>query len=203
MVEISKNGKIALKLIFTDFLTSYNSYNIKGKIGLSNAGSLKLLRSLREKNLLISEKMGNAIFYKPNINNDYLLKLLELEFFDYTNLPSFIKGWVYELKSFAQLTEAIVLFGSVLRKQKDAVDVDVCFILKSHGDYTKVQAKVNEVNKRNRQKIHPLYLTQKDLEEKLKQKDNPLIEMVKSCVVVHGQEIFVEVLKNVQSKKYG
>jgi len=199
MMEITKNGKMALKLIFTDFLTSYNSYSMKDKIGLSNAGSLKLLRSLGEKGLLVSDKMGNAIFYKLNFKNGYLLKLLELIFLDYSSLSSFVKGWIYDLRSFIPFTKAVLLFGSILKKEKNAGDVDVCFILKNSKDYPKLQAKVSEVNKKNRLRIHPLYLTAKDFEKKLKEKNQPLLEMVKSCVVVHGQEVFVEVLKNVQS----
>ena len=75
----------------------------------------------------------------------------------------------------------------------------LCFILKNHKDYAKLQSRVEEVNKKNRLKIHPLYLNKKDFEEKLREKDKPLIDMVKNCVVVHGEDLFVEVLKNVQS----
>lgn len=199
MVEITENGKMALKLIFTDFLTNYNSYNIKDKIGLSNAGSLKLLRSLSEKGLLVSEKIGNAIFYRPNFKNEYLLKLLELILLDHSNLSSFVKGWVYDLKSFVPLTKGIFLFGSILKKDKAAKDVDVCFILKHPDDYSEVQLKVAQLNSKSRLKIHPLYLTQKDFEKKLKERDKPLLEMVKTCVVVHNQELFVDVLKNAKS----
>ena len=200
MVEVTENGKKALKLIFTDFLTDYNSYNIKDKLGLSNAGSLKLLRSLNEKNLLTGEKMGNAIFYKINLNNQYALKLLELIFLDYSRLSSFVKGWIYDLQMFKNLTKAVLLFGSVLTKGKDAKDVDVCFILKHPDDYSEAQIKVAQLNSKSRLKIHPLYLTEKELEKKLIEKDRPLVEIVKSCIIVHGHELFAEVLKNVQSK---
>lgn len=199
MVEISDNGKKALKIIFTDFLTSYNSYNIKDKLGVSDVGSLKLLRSLKEKNVLVSKKMGNAIFYKVNLKNQYTLKLLELIFLDHISLSSFVKGWIYDLKSFCPMTKAVLLFGSVLRKEKNARDVDICFILRTPRDYSKLQKKVGEMNKKNRLKIHPLYLTKKDFEAKLKEKDRALVDMVKDCVIVHGEELFVEVLKHVQS----
>lgn len=199
MAGITENGKMALKLIFTDFLTSFNSYNLRGKIGLSNAGSLKLLRNLSEKSLLTSEKMGNAIFYKVNLGNNYALKLLELIFLDYINLSSFVKGWIYDLQMFKNMTKAVLLFGSILKKGKDAKDVDVCFILKHPDDYPEVKVKVMQLNSKSRLKIHPLYLTEKEFEKKLMEKDKPLLEIVKSCVVVHGHELFVEVLKNVQS----
>lgn len=199
-MEVTENGKMALKLVFTDFLTRYNSYNLKDRIGLSNAGSLKLLRSLHEKNLLISEKIGNAIFYKPNLENEYLIKLLELIFLDNSNASSFVKGWIYDLDSLAPYTKAIFLFGSILRKGKEAKDVDVCIVLKKNEDYKLLEKMVKEMNEQNRLKIHPLYLTEKDFEKKLKEKDRPLLEIVKSCMVVHGHELFVKVLKNVQSK---
>ena len=198
MVEITENGKKALKLIFTDFLTSYNSYNIKDKLGLSNAGSLKLLRSLDEKHLLVSNKMGNAIFYKPCLENDYLLKLLELIFMEHHGLPNYAKGWIEELKVFIPFTKAIILFGSVLKKGKEAKDVDVCFVLKDIEMYDKADLLVKETNRKSRVKIHPLYLTEKEFEKKLEEKDKPLVEMVKSCAIVQGQEVFVRVLKNVQ-----
>lgn len=199
MVEITENGKMALKLILTDFLTDYNSYNLKNKIGLSNAGSLKLLRNLSEKNLLTSEKMGNAIFYEVNLSNQYALKLLELIFMDYSNLSSFVKGWIYDLQMFKNITKAVLLFGSIFKKGKNAKDIDVCFILKHPDDYSEVQIKIAQLNSKSRLKIHPLYLTEKEFEKKLMEKDKPLLEMVKSCVVVHGQELFINVLKNVQS----
>lgn len=203
MADITKNGKTALKLIFTDFLTSYNSYNIKDKIGLSNAGSLKLLRSLSEKNLLISNKVGNAIFYKPNLKSGYLLKLLEIILMENEGLPTYVKGWIEDLKILIPCTKAILLFGSILRKGKEARDVDVCFILTNSGDYRKVQSKLNVLNEKSRLKIHPLYLTESDFEMKLKENDKPVIETVKNCVVIHGHELFVRVVSNAQSQKHG
>ncbi len=201
MVEVSDNGKKALKIIFTDFLNSYNSYNLRKKLGISGVGSLKLLRSLKEKGILVSEKMGNAVFYKPDLKKEYVLKLLELILLDHTGLSSFVKGWIYDLRSFATSAKAIFLFGSVLKKEKNARDVDVCFVLKSTRDYDRLQSAVNEMNRRNRQKIHPLYLREGDLEKKLKEKDAPLVDMVRTCVVVHGEELFVRVLKRVQSRE--
>ena len=198
MAEISENGKKALKIIFTDYLTNYNSYNIKGKIGISDVGSLKLLRRLKEKNILTSEKMGNAIFYKPNLNNNYIIKLLELIFSDYSNLSGFIKGWIYDLRLLIPKTKALFLFGSILKKGKNAGDADVCFILKNPDDYNKLQSQINDINRKSRLKIHPMYLTKKEFEKKLREKDRPLVEMVKNCVVVHGVELFVGVLKNAQ-----
>ena len=198
MADITNNGKKALRLIFTDYLADYNSYNIREKIGLSNAGSLKLLRRLEEKGFLVSKKMGNAIYYKANIGNEYVLKLMELILMENEGASAYVKGWMVELESFSPLTKAILLFGSLLKKGKEAHDVDVCFILKDAEDYQKIQNKIDEMNKNARLRIHPLYLIQKDIGEKLKQKDPPIIDMVRSCIVVSGGELFVEVVAHAQ-----
>ncbi len=200
-MELSDNGKRALKIIFSDFLTSHNSYNIKDKLGISSVGSLKLLRSLKEKNILVSKRMGNAVFYKPNLKNEYVIKLLELILLDYSGLSSFVKGWVYDLRTFAKETKAVFLFGSILTKERTAGDVDVCFILRIPKDYAQLQGGVGEINRKSRLKIHSLYLTEEEFEKKLREKDKPLVDMVRTCIVVHGQELFVRVMKNVQSRE--
>lgn len=197
MADITNNGKKALRLIFTDYLADYNSYNLKDKIELSNAGSLKLLRSLHEKGFLMDRKMGNAIFYKANVSNEYVLKLLELILMENESASPYVRGWMAELQAFSS-SEAILLFGSLLKKGKDAHDVDVCFILKEAKDYQTMQRKIDDLNKKGGLKVHPLYLTKKEMVEKLKQKDPPIVDMVRSCIVVSGGELFVEVVAHAQ-----
>ena len=114
---------------------------------------------------------------------------------DYSN---YVKGWILDLGIFSNMTKSILLFGSVLKKGKKAGDIDVGFILKNSANYKKIQKKVNDINKNNRMKIHPLYMTEKNFEDKLKNKDKPIIEIVSSCAVIHGVELFVKVIKNVQ-----
>jgi len=201
MKKITENGKRALKIIFTDFLNSYNSYNLKDKIGLSNAGSLKLLRNLSEQDLIIGEKMGNAIFYRPNLENPIFIKLMELIFIDNSNLSSFVKGWIYDIESLTPYTKALFLFGSILKKGKEARDIDLSVILKKKEDYNQLKNMVELMNENNKLKIHPLFLTKEAFKNKLIERDKPLIEMIKSCAVIQGAEFFVEVLKNVQSKQ--
>ncbi len=197
-MELNKNEQKALKNIFTDYLTDYNAYNMKDRLRVSDVGSLKLLKRLKEKKLLTARKMGNATFYKANLENEYTLKLLELLFLDHSHLSNFVRGWIEDLKSFNN-AKGILLFGSILKKEKSANDVDVCFVLEKHEDYKKVQKSVEQMNQKSRQDIHPLYLTEEDLKNKLLENDSPIIEMVRSCVVVLGQELFVRVLKEVQS----
>src|SRR3989339_1139466 len=188
-MEITKNESDALMKIFTDYLTDYNAFSIKGTLGMTGVGSMKLLKRMEEKGLLRSRKMGNATFYKANLENEYTVKLLELISLDHGHLSNYVKGWITDLRKNA-IPKAVFIFGSILRKGKDANDIDVCFILSDSHDYKNMQKEVDIMNEKSRQKIHPLYLTEKDLYEKLGQKDAPVISMVKSCVIAKGEELF-------------
>jgi len=199
MIEINKAEKKALRIIFTDYTTDYNGHTIKDKLGMSHRYSIDLLKSLMGKNILTSKQMGKATFYKTNLQNPYVIKLLELIFTDNTDQTSYVNGWIKDLESFKEDTKAVLLFGSILSKGKNARDIDVSFVLKNYNDLKRIKNKVEEINSTHKLRIHPLYITEKDFIRKLKKGDKPLISIVKTCAVVHGQEMFVNIVKNVQS----
>ena len=201
MINVSNNGKKALKILFSDFLTDYNAGSISSTLGISAVGSLKLLRNLKEQGLVRSRRMGKALFYRCNLGNRLLLKFMELFYLDHSSWSSFVRGWIVELQQFEKVAEVTLLYGSLLIKGKKANDIDACFILKKASDYRKADAKVKSLNSRNRQAIHPLYLTMADFRQKLRSRDPVIISIVKTCVVVGGVETFVKEVRNVQSRE--
>ena len=200
MASNHKNIEKALKILFTDYLHSYNAFNLKEHLAMSDVGSLKLLRRLKQQNIVTSKNMGNAIFYRPNLERMYVLKLLELIFLDHSYLSNYVKGWIEELKVFIPKTKALLLYGSILTKDKKAADVDVCFILKDAEDYQEIQKEVNKINIRNRLKIHSLYLTPQEFEKKLIGQDAVTLNLIKTCIVIHGVELFVKTIAKVQKR---
>lgn len=198
MAALTDNAKRALRIIFTDFTAHYNAYSLKDKLGMSDVGTLKLLRSLHQKDLLLSERMGNAIFYKIKTENGYAKKLLELILMENLHLSNFLKGWLKDLNACSPPAKAIILFGSILHKEKEAKDADIGFILKNAEDYQKIKEKVRQLEKASSIPIHPLYLTVKEFAEQLRKKDKPLVEIVKTGIFVKGVELIVEVLSDAQ-----
>jgi len=199
MIEINGTEKRILKTIFIDYTIAYNSFNIKDKIGVTVAYINRALKRLSEKKILLGDKKGNATFYKPRLDNPYVIKLLELIFTDNSDQSNYVKGWIQNLQQFNSEVKALFIFGSILTKGKNARDVDVCFVLKSYNNYGKVEQRIKELNKIHKLKIHPLHITEEDFIRKLKESNKPLINMVKNCVVVHGQETFVRIVKDVTS----
>jgi len=91
--------------------------------------------------------------------------------------------------------EAIVLFGSVLRG-KGNNDVDVLLLVDSKN-HAIVSEQVKEKNTILIKPVHPVWQTRTDLEKNLKKPDKVVIEILKTGVVLKGQEIIAEVLEHV------
>lgn len=204
MIETNANAKRVLKILFTDYRIDYNSHNLSKKLGISQVATYKILKQLVKQGLLFTKKLGNANFYKPNLESSYFLKLMEIILLDSTDYPSIAQGTIIQLREhFEELTESLWLFGSMLRKGRDAKDIDVCFVVKNpEKDYKKIEDKIKETSHLfSSKKIHALYMTEDAIEKNLLEHDPALSEIVRSCVVVNGSESFVRVIKNVQSKE--
>ena len=91
--------------------------------------------------------------------------------------------------------EMIIIFGSVLRG-KEFNDVDVLFL-------TNQTKKVNnfclEISKVRTKPVVPLIMKQEDLIKAMKNKKEAILGMMKESVVLKGESIFIEVIKNVNS----
>ena len=70
-------AKKILLILFKDF-TKYNASTISKKIGITRIGAYKSLKQLEKQGLLISERLGKAIFYKLNLKEVYVRKMMEL-----------------------------------------------------------------------------------------------------------------------------
>lgn len=195
MIEISANAKKAMKILFSDYLESYNANNISSKIGTTPMGAKKIFKGLLDKDIVIKQSRTYANIFKINVDSKLTRKLLEFIYSDYSDCSAYVKGWVESLHSFDSL--ATILFGSLLSKEKKASDVDVCLVIDSK-DIPRIQKQKKELERLVDKPIHLLLLTKDAFIEKLKNKDPVLISLVKNAVVVNGEQFFVEVLANVQ-----
>ncbi len=195
MVELTNKAKIALKILFTDFTHKHNAYNLSKKLGMSDVGTMKLLRRLEKENLLTSEKIGQAIVYTLNLKNHYLIKTLELTFLERTT-SDYVNGWRSIFQQLQPYTDIVLLFGSILTKGKDANDVDVCIIFSKVSDYNKIKSVIQNIHQRL--KIHSLIFSLNDFKKKIKERDPVVISMLKNSEIVSGGDLLVRVLCDVQ-----
>ncbi len=198
-MDITEKEMQFMLLLFKNPEKDYNAHTIAKELSMSSMGSLKIARRLEKEHLLNSKQFGKAIFYKLTMNNDYtnqyLCFLLKREA---ETAPPYIKRWITEIKKIKNAYVSI-LFGSVLRKQKEANDIDV-LVITDQKRFEAVKKEIESINAINPKKIHPVYQTRKDFSENIKKGDKIVLDALKG-IIVYGEEILIKVMQHDTSSK--
>lgn len=161
----------------------YNANSIAKEAGISAMGALKILKKLEKSDILMGEKLGKAVFYKINKENEYarayLSFLLKKEA---QEAPPQVKRWLTELKKIKNV-KAAILFGSVLRNEKAAHDIDVLIVI-DEEEFSKVKKEIEKLNAISNKHIHALYQTEGDLKESIKKQDKVILSAIKGIEVI-------------------
>lgn len=173
----------------------YNINQIAKLNGISVGSAFKILKDLEKDKIIIKKEISNASHYRLNLDNSETKKLCEfLLLTEKRKLKGYAKLYAEEIVKFED-TKLIVLFGSVLTK-KNFNDVDVLFLT----DKTK---KVNdfclEISKVRTKPVVPLIMKKEDLTTAIKQGKEAILGIIKEGVVIKGESIFIEVIKDVNS----
>ena len=180
-----------LKLIFKDFLTSYNSRNISKKVKISHAGAFKILKKLGKKELVNPKKIGRAIIY--SINKENLLALKEVEIALITESQNY-KRWIEEFKALKEKADFVILFGSILKKERDARDIDLLVIAKNEN-FKSIKKFASERQNFLSKKIHLILQTSEEFKQDVEKRNKMILEIIKTGNVLFGQDKFIEILK--------
>lgn len=192
MTELTNNEVAFVLTVFKSPEVEYNANSIAKQIGISSMGALKIAKRLQNENILTTKKMGNAVFYSLNINNEYAIEYLRfLLKKEAEQAPAYIKVWINEIKKVKNVYAAI-LFGSVLKKHNDAKDIDVIFIT-NEKRFPLLKKEVEEINTINIKKIHPVYQTKEDLIKNVKKGDSVILNAIKGIVVI-GNDFVIKTL---------
>ncbi len=193
---IPKNTqKIILFLLKNIEKLGYNINQISKINNISVGSSFKILKDLEKDNIVIKKEISNASHYKLNFNNPETIKICEfLLLGEKRNLKGFAKIYAEEITKFKE-AEMIILFGSVLNG-KEFNDVDILFL-------TNKTKKVNdfclEISKIRTKPVVPLIMKKDDLIKEINNKKEAILDMIKNGIILKGESIYMEVLKNVNS----
>jgi len=200
MKHITDNEMKLMLTIFKNPRIEYNSNNISKVLGISRMGCLKIAKKLERERIIILKQMGKAKFFSLDLSKDYVKNyvsfLLKREAEQST---SYVRVWVNELRNKITKAKIIILFGSVLKKEKEANDIDVMFVT-TQKNFEKLKKEVESINLISYKRIHPLYQGLQDLKDNLR-KNDPVILNVINGIIVSGAEELVELIKDESNKK--
>lgn len=208
-MSLTKKEREVLLVLFKDFTAFYNANSISKILRISHVGAQKIFKRLLQENLVISKTIGKAITYKLNFNEAYVCQLIAFLLADEAN--SF-KRWKEEFKELFKKDMVIMIFGSAVKDYAHAKDIDLMIVMENKmielksAEKPKQTEQVKELNKELKKKeeilpkkLHVIKLTHQDLSDNLKNRNTAMIDIVKNAIILHGQDKYVEMLKDVTS----
>lgn len=192
MKMIPKNTTKVIKYLLKNFELK-NINQISKELHISLGSAFKILKDLEKTEIILLKKMGNAKYYYLNLKNKETIKLCELILLEEKrNLKGYAKIYAEEIKNFKN-AHLIILFGSVL-KNKQFNDVDVLFVTNNVKEVSKFCLEISKIRTKP---ITPLILKKLDLIKEIKNKKESILEIIKTGIVIKGESVFSEVVKNV------
>ena len=193
---IPKNTKKIILYLLRN-LELVNINQISKKLNISVGSAFKILKDLEKNSIVLSSNLGNAKFYQINLNNEETIRWCEILLSEERrNLKGYSKIYAEEIQKFEH-SELIILFGSVLTN-KDFNDVDVLFITNKPKEVTKFCLNLSKIRTKP---VVPLILKKEDLTKEIKNKKEVVLNILKTGIILSGESVFIEVLKNVKQQR--
>lgn len=190
MVRLSEKEQEILVLLLKDFSSRYNAHSICNKVAMSHAGAFKALRKLEKSKFVIGQRMGRAVFYQLNFEDDYIIKMLAL--FLMEEVKSKLR-WLDEFRELYFESKIVLLFGSILKTPEKAKDIDI-LIVADEKYFSRINSIIAEKNKLLPKKIHLIEQRANDLKENIKKKNPALIDAIRNGIVLHGHEDLIRII---------
>ncbi len=194
MNDITNNEMMFVLNMLKSPEISYNSNSMAKVLGISRMGALKIAGRLEKENIILSKELGKAKFYSLNLDSDYVSEYVKfLLKREAEHVHPYVKVWIEDIRK-VKSADAAILFGSVLKKHKEARDIDVMVII-NQKNYRKVQKQISEIDALNTKKIHPMYQTKEDFIKNLKKEDKPLLSAIKGITAL-GEDVITDLINN-------
>ena len=181
---------IMIKLV-KDFTIEYNPSNIAKELGVTRVGTFKALKKLEKKGLVKGRTLGKARFYTVDLEDEYTRKNVEILLMEQTRT---YQRWVDEFRELFDYIRIAVLFGSVIKNEDKANDIDILLVFDAK-DNKRINSIIKGKNEILTKKIHPIKQTMSDLKSNIKKKDKVILNALKEGIILHGLEELLKVIK--------
>jgi len=188
-----------VEFIFRNTPNRFNVNQISRELRISVGSAYKILKSLEKKSVLVSQKIGNGIYYVLNLDNKEAENITELVLMESRNKSllrnSHASIYAKDFKDGEKLSKAIILFGSIL-ESKDAKDVDALFII-GKGKSKAVEDFCMKLSNLRPKRINPLLMTMADFKENIKKHDRVITDILRKGVILFGEDTVINILRGV------
>lgn len=192
---LTENEKIVLRFLMAAFGKEHSINQIARECSVTPNGAYKILAKLEKEGVLMSKKIANIKSYIINFEGPKTQNVLEFALIP--DLNGSLKHRADDLTKVHDAANACVIFGSYLHKQSPN-DLDALFVVEKEN-YKKYRQLLKEVIAPVR--IHDIAQTEKDLSRNIEKRDEIITSILRKGVVLWGQSVIVEALKNANKEK--
>ena len=195
MQNLTVNEARVMDFLVRNFKERNSINQIAKRLKLSPMGAYKILKKLEKIKVVKAEEIGNAIYYKADLDEEIGRKLAEFVLVQNEFSNTYAKVYAEDLRKLKDVALSCILYGSLLKVGKEAKDVDALIIIEKK-DYKKVSNKLADIQLIATKRIHDIRMTKNDLAKNLKKGNEAMIDMLKYGQVLWGADIIVEAIKN-------
>jgi|SRR3989344_1253125 len=190
MIGLTKKEQEALLLIYKDVANYYNANSLSKELKITQVGTMKILKRFEKSSILISRKIGKSIIYKINIDEEFVKKLIA---FILINEADKSQRWKDEFKVLYKKGRIMLFYGSASRNYSQAKDIDL-FLVLDKKDISKLNKEITAIQDILPKKLHIIKSTKEDIITNIKSKNKSLLEIIKTAIVLHGYDDYMEVI---------
>ncbi len=194
---LSTNLIRIIEYFFRNIPNRFNVNQIARDLRISVGSAYKIVKSLDKRKILISQRIGNGIYYTLNLDNKETENIVELVLIENKNksLAENPLASVYakDLQETEKFSRAVILFGSVLDKKK-VNDIDALFLI-DKGKGKIVEDFCLKLSSLRPKRINPLLMTTSDFKSNIKKQDKVVVNILKKGIIIFGEEKVVKILR--------
>ena len=191
---ITDNELKVMDHLIRNFHERISINEVARRLSISPQGSMKILRKLHMMHLAIPEISKNGTFYKPDLREESSKKMAEFTLLK-KGMDNYAKVYANDLKSLQPYALGCALFGSVLKKGKDAGDINVLFLIEK-PQFKELNKHLKEFKEMSAKKIHDIMVTPLELKEGILKKQAVFLDILKKGAILWGAEYFVDAVKD-------
>jgi len=192
-IMITNNEKKVLKMLLYAFEKSYSINKIARDCDLAPNGALKILRKFEKEGILEFENIGNIKSYQLNFENEKTKNILKLALIP--EITGRIKFRAEDLSPLRKLASVGIIFGSYTNMKKEPNDIDL-FLIISNNEFNNYKKETSQIYKTIPIKVHDVIQTKKDVIENLRKKDEVIIEILKTGIILWGYDEIINIIEN-------
>ena len=196
---LSVNLSKIIEYFFRNIPNKFNVNQAAKNLKISVGSAYKILKSLEKKQIFVSQKIGNGIYYNLNLKNKEAENIVELVLIESKN-QSLAKNphaliYAKDLQETKKISKAVILFGSIIER-KNAKDVDVLFII-DKGKVKGVEEFCLKLSNLRPKRVSPLLMTAADFKKNIKKQDEVITDVFKKGIILFGEDEIIKIVGSV------